>query len=546
MYGKAFVNHRISVLLCASMLAGCGFSDATNRTGGDFLGSQGFSIAERDTFSMGFPATSAEVVPVEGIPTPNGLGALWTGSALGDSIRAVVAFDLSNRVGADASLLTFLGAESLASRLPLTHLAFTGLVAGVVDSTTPIQLRVRFLFLDSATQLVELPGLFMGVEPSARQLSVFHDTDLSVVPSPGKGIPLGAAVRDALAARLKPNASNSRSWLVAVIDGHLANGEVLQISGPVLATDSTAGVYNPGTFQSRTAWRSTQMRSGSARSASLGWWVDGGHRLRVRVDGQALRNILHARLGAGSVSDSFDNSFNVLQARARFPFSNFTYAGSTNDRGVAMAGSVVYDFNQPTSVPVGDQVKNTIDLGAFYRTQLGLTQDPFLQFDDSFPNLVQGRLYIEGSLSSIPTRLSLGYGSTSLLTSQTFWLRRDVADSMEFRISNVIRVRVSQAAGARFPRVTWSMMATSPTADAQNGLDSVRQESRVRSGNPAVRQEIRTSMAQVVVQRKFSLDLDLIPGGGSFSMSDLWEAAPTKAGILDSLGLIVRPRGGSF
>ena len=544
MYGKAFVNHRISVLLCASLLAGCGFSDATNRTGGDFLASQGFSIADRDTFSMGFPATSWEVVPIEGIPTPNGLGGLWTGSALGDSIRAVVAFDLSSKVGADASLLSILGNDSLASRHPLTRVAFTGQAAGVVDTTTTQTLRVRFLFIDSATALTNLPALFMGIEPSGLDLPVFQDMDQTITPSPGVGILLGSALRDSLAARLK---AKSASWLVAVIDGHPSTDRVLQIAGPVLASDTVAGVYNPGSFQSRAAWRSTQMRRPGATAQSLGWWVDGGRRLRVSVDGQAVRNTLHARLGAGSVSDSFDNSFNVLQARATLPLSNFAKAGSTDDRGLAMAGSVVYESSTPiTPQSTVDQFKYTIELGAFYRNQLALTQNPYIVFDDSLENLSQGRLYIDGVLSSIPTRLSLGYGSTSLLTSQTFWLRRDVDDSMEFRISNVIRVRISQAAGAINPRVTWSMMASSPTADAQYNVDSLRQESRVRSTNPAVRQEIRTTMAQAVVQRKFSVDLDIIPAGGSYYMSDLWEATPTKAGILDRLDLIVRPRGGSF
>src|ERR1035437_2145430 len=102
MFGKASVNLRISALLLAALLAGCGFTDATNRTGSDFLAAQGVSISSRDSLGTQLPVVGVQVIPVEGIPAPNGVEALWLGGTLGDSIRAVVAFDLGNSAGTDA------------------------------------------------------------------------------------------------------------------------------------------------------------------------------------------------------------------------------------------------------------------------------------------------------------------------------------------------------------------------------------------------------------------------------------------------------------
>jgi hypothetical protein len=557
MFGKASVNLRISALLFAALLAGCGFTDATNRTGSDFLAAQGVSISSRDSLGTQLPVVGVQVIPVEGIPAPNGVEALWLGGTLGDSIRAVVAFDLKYASGPDAPFQAIRAVDSLAKRYPLTHLSFGIGSGGNADTVTSHPVRVRFLFLDSVTQTKDLPGLFMGQEPSVvdPSLQVVLDRDSQFVPSIYKGIPLGPQLRDSIAARLK---AGSRSWLVAILDGHPGWESVFSLAGPVLRTDSintsgtAVGTFLPGQFQARGAWRSTQMRSASAPSRSLGWWVGGGNRLRVTLDGDALRTLLHQKFGTGIVTPNFDNSFNILQARVRAPFSSFKYlAGSINQRGVGFAGAVVLkkdssNFDTSASMP--------IKLGSSILTQLGLTVNPYLKFHDTLPGVLEGSYYQENTLASVPTRLSLGEGSSTTYTATNFWLRKDVPDSLEFRIASVVRVRVSHYPGAAEIHIHWCFLQNSPIADLQTGASGVnRPQSWVSdtafatTTSPVVEQEIRTAVSLAVNQKNFSVDLDLVPSGGLIGMQDLWEARPSAGNVFDSLGMIVRPRdGGAF
>ena len=549
MHGKAFVKSRISALLLLStLLVGC---DATNPTGGDFLASQGYSIQERDTFSFSAASviSSVETAPVEGIPSPNGLAGLWAGGFAGDSVRAVVAFSLGAASGADGALQTIRASSDLKDAHPLSRLHFLLDTAGIQDTSLTARLRVRLLLVDSASasDRGRLAALLMGREPGDLGLSVLRDVDSTFGFGALQGIPLGSGLVDKVSKRLSD--STSHSWLVALVDGH-PGGDILQVVNPLLRTDSIAGTYAPATFQGRAAWRSAHMRGRNASSSSLGWWVDGGRRLRVTLDAQALRTAFHARLGAGSVSDSFDNSYNVLQARARLPFTGFSKAtNSADDRGIALAGAVVLDSHfLARALPGGGVVDLPVALGSKFRTFLGFTVDPFLRCDDTtFPSsgLIRCQYYQEGGVGALPTRLSLGYGSSYLYTSTDFWMRTDVPDSMEFRISGVVRVRL--ASSPQGLRMQWKYLANAPIADAQNGVDSVRPESRLRASNGSlVRQEIRSAVSLGVVQRKYSVELDVVPDGGSTSMRDLWEAVPVRGTVLDSLHLVVRPRGGSF
>jgi hypothetical protein len=552
MYGKASVNLRISALLLAALLAGCGFTDATNQTGSTFLANQGISISARDSFRTTVPVLGVQVVPVEGIPSPNGLEALWLGGTLNDSIRAVVAFDLTNTSAPDAGFKAIQAVDSLASKYKLTRLSFGIGSGGDTDTSTPRQIHVRFLLVDSTPQTTwTLPALFMGVEPSALGLTPIVDRDSTFVPSVNLGIPFGPALRDSVAARLK---AAKPTWLVAILDGHPGWQSVFSVGDPRLRTDSVSGSaegsFLPGEFQARTAWRSTEMRSSNAWNRSLGWWVGGGNRLRVTLDGNALRTLLHQRLGKGIVSDSFDNSFNVLQARVRVPFSGFHWVqgASADNRSMGIDGAVVLDTGSSALATVSAM---PISIKA-YLTELGLTVVPYLQFDDSFPSILQGRFYLENNLSDVPTRLSLGMGSTSSYTSTNFWLRKDVPDSMEFRISSQVRVRVSHYPNDANVHIHWSLLQGSPIADPQIGIgDTARPETRVsdtalaNTTSPVVHQEARTSFSLAVIQEKFHVDLDLVPAGGTIGMQDLWEAAPSATNIVDSLGLIVRPRDGS-
>ena len=553
---------RISALLLAALLAGCGFTDATNRTGSDFLAAQGVSISSRDSLGTQMPILGVQVIPMEGIPAPNGLEALWLGGTLGDSIRAVVAFDLraasTSTAGSDGTFQAIRAVDSLAARYPLTHLSF-GIGSGGSADSSARQVRVRFLFLDSLTQTKDLPGLFMGEEPSVVDpgLHVFLDRDSQFFPVPSQGIPFGPQLRDSVAARLK---AGTKCWLVAILDGHPGWETVLSMGGPVLRTDSVntsgtaMGTVLPGVFQTRSAWRSTEMRSASAPSRSLGWWVGGGNRIRVTLDGNGLRSFLHGKFGAGSLAadTNFDNSFNILQARVRAPFSSFKYlTGSIDQRGVGFAGAVVLkkdssNFDTSVSMP--------IRLGSSILTQLGLTVNPYLKFDDTLPGVIEGSYYTENILAVVPTRLSLGEGSSTAYTSANFWLRKDVPDSLEFRISSLVRVRVSHYPGESYIRIHWSFLQGSPIADLQVGTGDVNRPQSLVSDtaftpttSPVVEQEVRTAVSLAVVQKKFSVDLDLVPGGGTIGMQDLWEARPNAGNIFDSLGMIVRPRdGGAF
>jgi len=539
-------------LLFAALLVGC---DSTNQTGTDFLAANGITVSSRDTLSTTTPVQSVRVVPVEGVPAVNGQEGLWLGGSMGDSVRAVVAFNLHYASGKDADLYAIRDSAKLLKKFPLTRLSF-GLGSGDTDSVVQRKVHVRFLLLDSAKAKNDsdrtkyLPALFMGVEPSALGLTVLHDTDMVFTPSVGEGIRLGAALRDSLAARLA-DSSAIKSWLVVILDGHPGWNQIHHLSSPCLRTDSTAGTMSPGLFQDRSAWRSSQQRSASAFAKSLGWWVGGGRRLRVSVDGDALRTILHDSVAANTQTDSFDNSFNILQARVRVPFSNFRYyENSSADRGITIAGSVVLANHTETPGWATKTNDVTLSLGSSYLTQLGLTSNPFLRFDDTFSGVVQGHIYVENSLYSIPTRLSLGLGSTSTYTTQNFWMRKDVADSVEFRLSSLVRILVAHSAGSDQVRVSWSYLKASPTSDGQSGVDSTRPESRMRTSNTSsdgyqVRQEIRTSISLAAIQKKFSVDIDLIPGGGSVSQQDVWESVPAKSAIMDSLRLIVRPRNGS-
>jgi len=553
MYGKASVNLRISALLLAALLAGCGFTDATNRTGTDFLSAQGISISSRDSFRTTVPVLGVQVVPVEGIPTPNGLEALWLGGTIGDSIRAVVAFDLTNTSAPDAGFKAIQAVDSLASKFKLTRLSFGVGSGGDTDTSTPRQVHVRFILMDSTPQNTwNLPALFMGVEPSTLGLTPIVDRDSTFVPSVNMGIPFGPALRDSVAARLK---AAKPTWLVAIVDGHPGWQSVFSVGDPRLRTDSVSGTgegtFLPGEFQARTAWRSTEMRSSNAWNRSLGWWVGGGNRLRVTLDGNALRTLLHQRLGKGIVSDSFDNSFNVLQARVRVPFSGFHWVqgASADNRSMGIDGAVVLDTGSSALATVSAM---PISIKA-YLTELGLTVVPYLQFDDSFPSILQGRFYLENNLSDVPTRLSLGMGSTSSYTSTNFWLRKDIADSLEFRISSQVRVRVSHyPSDSLNVHIHWSLLGNSPIADPQIGIgDTARPETRVsdtalvNTSSPIVHQEARTSFSLAVMEEKFNVDVDLVPAGGTIGMQDLWEAQPSATDIMDSLGMVVRPRDGS-
>ena len=296
------------------------------------------------------------------------------------------------------------------------------------------------------------------------------------------------------------------------------------------------------------------MRSASASSRSLGWWVGGGNRLRLTLDGNGLRTFLHGKFGAGIVSPDYDNSYNILQARVRAPFSSFKYLGGTIDqRGFGIAGAVVLQsVESDVPVPPHNGVAYLpITLGSSYLTQLGLTVNPYLQVDDSFPNVLQGRLYVENVLYNVPTRLSLGEGSSTAYISSNFWLRKDVPDSIEFRISSLVRVRVSSYPGDTKIHLHWSYLQNSPVADNQIGTDLAVRTAAVLSDtafttttSPVVRQEIRTSVSMAVVQKNYSIDLDLVPSGGQIGMQDLWEAVPSTGNVFDSLGMIVRPRDG--
>jgi hypothetical protein len=540
-------------LLSAALLAGC---DSMNQTGTDFLAANGITVSSRDSFSTVVPVQSAKVVPVEGVPAINGQEGLWLGGSMGDSVRAVVAFDLHYASAKDAALYAILDSTRLARRFPLTRLAFD-LGSGDTDSVVQRKVRARFLFLDSGNvskaynQTKLLPALFMGVEPSALGLTVLRDTNVVFTPSVSGGIPLGAVMRDSLAARLS-DSTGTRTWLVVILDGHPGWNQIHHLSDPRLRTDSTAGSFMPGQFRDNAAWRSSEQRSASASSRSLGWWVGGGRRLRVTLDGDSLRSILHRQVEASTQTDSFDNSFNILQARVRVPFSSFRhYENSADDRGVSIAGSVVLTNGPESRANVSGSKDVPIALGSSYLTQLGLTTNPFLRFVDSLPGLVEGSLYEENTLYSIPTRMSLGMGSSSSYTTQNFWLRTDVADSVEFRISSLVRVSVARDAGSSSPvRVNWSYLKAAPTADAQTGVDSTRSESRLRTTNTSsegyqIRQEIRSAISLAAIQKKFHVDIDLIPAGGSLYQNDLWEAVPARPAILDSLRLIVRPRNGS-
>jgi hypothetical protein len=541
-------------LLSAALLAGC---DSINQTGTDFLAANGITVSSRDSFSTMVPVQSVKVLPVEGVPAVNGQEGLWLGGSMGDSVRAVVAFDLHYASAKDAALYTILDSTRLAKRFPLTRLAFD-LGSGDTDSVVQRKVHARFLFLDSGNVVTDknqtkyLPALFMGVEPSALGLTVFHDTSVVFTPSLSGGIPLGAVLRDSLAARLSDSSGGVRTWLVVILDGHPGWNQIHHLSDPRLRTDSTAGSLLPGQFQDNAAWRSSEQRSASASSRSLGWWVGGGRRLRVSIDGDSLRSILHQHVGASTQTDSFDNSFNILQARVRVPFSSFRYyENSSDDRGISTAGSVVLANGPESRAGTADSARIPIALGSDYLTQLGLTTNPVLHFVGTFPGVVQGSIYEENTLYSIPTRMSLGMGSSSSYTTQNFWLRTDVADSVEFRISSLVRVSVARDAGSSSPvRVNWSYLKATPVADAQTGVDSTRAESRLRTVNTSsqgyqVRQEIRSSISLAAIQKKFSVDIDLIPEGGSLAQHDLWESVPAKSSIMDSLRLIVRPRNGS-
>jgi len=63
--------------------------------------------------------------------------------------------------------------------------------------------------------------------------------------------------------------------------------------------------------------------------------------------------------------------------------------------------------------------------------------------------------------------------------------------------------------------------------------------------SPVVHQEARTSFSLAVIERKFNVDVDIVPAGGTIGMQDLWEAVPSATNVMDSLGMVVRPRDGS-
>lgn len=280
---------RIFALLAVASLSGC-ITDGPNKTGSEWLdandlGPQGLHTVR---VPVGFLAVDTIVEP--GVPSYSGIGSLVVG--------ATDAFDAALSVWFDATDTTRWGRGGL---------------AGMVDSSG-WTLRV---VLDTTCTGSGKVGL--------RRWNKISDLDAFLL----GGIVDSAPVQSVAAGACSDSAS------IHNLDFHLGDSTLVQrkktrfgirLEGDGFAARTVLTMFllndvgdtlRFATHEGRGAWG---VRTQPKWRGSIAGMVATGTRLRMRFDAQALRAELRRTMGIEAAeSDSFDNTFTILSARATAP-----------------------------------------------------------------------------------------------------------------------------------------------------------------------------------------------------------------------------------
>jgi hypothetical protein len=529
-------------LLASTLLSGCVLTDETNLTGGDFLAAHGLAAGDSTSRTLALPVLSVESVPMEGVPGANGTEDVVLGSLGNDSIRLVLGFDLSDKTQWDAR---FLKQKDSLVRLRLSAL----------DSFPGMIVRARFVFLPDASFL---PGLFAGLEPSRlgmkETVDEAQDTLGAASASNNVHFPLPESVSKQLATKLADSASISsgkNGWLAILIDTRPGSSDrkarfssTVQLVGPdtavVASAPDTSGTVGLGVFESNKAWMSVGFRQAGS-PFSFGWWPSGGNRLRARIDGGALRSSMYQAFSIANPDSSggFDNTFNILQARLSTKLSKVR---TESDPGyITISSSVLVDSGDEVKpLPLRGEVPTDSKVGLKLNSEdlrlAGYTKDVELTVN-KLEGVVSVVVNIDGSPAVLPTRQSLARGSFTNWTVSKFYL--PIGDSVEFRLSSVIRVRVTTS-DSMVKAKHWRL-ESSPVADDQSrNYDSLRHDAYVWSGTSKIVHEARTPFAQALNRNK-PVEFDLVPSAFSNFSNRLIIEPADSAKLFESVTVVARP-----
>lgn len=534
------MNLRLCALFASTLLTGCVFTDSSNETGGDFLQAHGVSVLPSDARGFALRTLSVETLPVEGVHGSHGTEDAALGALGKDSLRLVLAFDLS-----DTSVMS----ENLLKRMDsLTRLR---LAKADTDVAMPaMDVRARFVVV---TDSLLLPGLLAGLEPSLLKddgLPVESVVDTSLaLPAAGKADTVNVPLPKAIAGQAREKLSNrpSHAWLVVILDSRTGTDQRVRFnalawldrkSASGADTSETMGL---GTFEGFRTWRTVGLQpSGTARS--VGWWPSGGRRLRIRLDAAALRSAMRSSFGiAADTAGGLDNTFNVLQARISAPFSQV--GADAGPSSVTISSVAIRDsFPNRTlavSVPSRETKPLAIPLTDEQRRICAITVDPVLDFT-SLPGGLRMELKIENALAILPTQYSLALGSSSYATLERSFV--PVGDSIEFRLFGLVRVRVKAASANRAEVRAWFLEQGALVESQAQTSSTVRSEAQLATGGGAkLVQEVRSPLTQLLNRVASPVEFDLGPSASTVSSNRFVAIPADPARIFDSVKVVVRP-----
>ncbi|HNY30068.1 MAG TPA: hypothetical protein PKO15_04190 [Fibrobacteria bacterium] len=524
------MNPRISVaLLSASMLAGCGFSDSSNYAGGAFLDAQGETVSARSNATLAASTRSVEALSPEGYPSLPGMGILVAGTVGSDSIRTVLGFDLRTPSA-------WGGPDGLRTN-PLKSLDFT-----VSDATWAPRLRLRMVLAKGAG--ASLPAVFMGVEPSGLPgLRVVLDTVVNPT-SDADGmhsIPLPASVSDSILA----TSASDRGWLAVILDPQVVSAAqpslVRFLQQPSIRIDSLPSL-TVGTWLNQTATRSVQMRASGASSDVIGWWAGSGRRVRLELDGDAIRSSLHRQVPSDVSTPELDHSYHVLQARASLGFDKLV-SNPTSARMQVVARVVEREDSSSLTL------EHTLGMPSSVLTESEAGSSVGVRCTTLVADILADCSVLTGSEPQ-KNGVHLAYVNNKFgdYLQTHFWLRLDQPDHAEFPVLNNLRVAIrsegSGHGGAKL-RVKWTRLYATYNPDSQSDSLGWRSGATLGAGSNRVELEIRSALSQVIQQKARKVVLDIVPVGGNVYGLDLWTAhSSSPSQWIDSIRVLVRPRDG--
>jgi hypothetical protein len=317
----------------------------------------------------------------------------------------------------------------------------------------------------------------------------------------------------------------------------------VQLVGPdtavVASAPDTSGTVGLGVFESNKAWMSVGFRQAGS-PFSFGWWPSGGNRLRARIDGAALRSQMYQAFSVTNPDTlgGFDNTFNILQARLSTKLSKVK---TENDPGfINITSSVLVDSgHEKSGQPLVGRVEDSkvaLNLDAEDLRLAGYSKDVELTVN-KLAGVVSVVVNIDGAPVVLPTRQSLAQSNISSWTASKFYL--PIGDSVEFRLSSVIRVRITTT-DSMLKAKHWRL-ESSPVDDYQSrNDDSLRHDAYVWSGSSRIVHEVRSSFARALNRNK-PVEFDLVPTAFVNLSNRLIIEPADSAKLFESVTVVARP-----